>query len=162
MWTTSNVLKNHWFLPNTNHILRPSIWAWETITHNFTQREREREREKNHWLTCDYVTSGITYYSYCKTLLFYQVKTDTLQVCWNVISSKRPFLSTYSLLSYTLSSQTYHPADFIHGAHHHLILACEFFSLSLGCKFLKGTGICWLIYPNIESTLAQCFKITGI
>ena len=38
------------------------------------KREGERETEKNHWLGCGHVTFGIMYYSYCKTLLIYQVK----------------------------------------------------------------------------------------
>ena len=29
---------------------------------------------KNHWLSHDHVTFGVTYYSYCKTSLVYQVK----------------------------------------------------------------------------------------
>ena len=29
---------------------------------------------KNHWLRCDHVIFGISYYSYCKTPLVYQVK----------------------------------------------------------------------------------------
>ena len=68
-----------------HYSLRVSIQAWEMITHNPTERERERqrqretererEREKNHWLSCDHVIFGITYYVYCKTLLVYQVKT---------------------------------------------------------------------------------------
>ena len=56
--------------------LKQSIQAWETITHNPTvrKRDRQREREKNHWLSCDDVMFGVTYYSYCKTLLIYQIK----------------------------------------------------------------------------------------
>ena len=37
LWASSNILKNHWFLPNT------TAWdrAWEMITHNPTAGERE-------------------------------------------------------------------------------------------------------------------------
>ena len=29
---------------------------------------------KNHWLSCDHVTFGIMYYSYCETSLVYRVQ----------------------------------------------------------------------------------------
>ena len=48
--------------------LRPSIKAWETITHSPV-----RMREKNCWLSCDHVTVDVMY-SYCQTVLVYQVK----------------------------------------------------------------------------------------
>ena len=71
LWAPSNVPKTHWFLLNT------AVWD-QAFKHGRgsptpTTPHRETEREKNQWLSCDHVTFGVTYYSYCKTSLLYQV-----------------------------------------------------------------------------------------
>ena len=64
--------------------LRPSIWAWERITHNPAVWERERERE-NHWLSCAHVMFSVTDYWYCKTSLIYPDKI--YQKCFLVLQN---------------------------------------------------------------------------
>ena len=77
--------------------LRSSIWAWETITHN----PAVSKRKKNHWLSWDHVTLGVTYHWYYKTSLVYQVKiySRCLLILWN---TRRTSYSQSKVLLYLI------------------------------------------------------------